>query len=155
MRQYGHRDQFSAPACQCPFSVQRKGSDCQAPLHIICVIDPASERAWLARHPSFVPRQGSRTMTRELEALISKMHKGGILYAEAVREFRKAFIATVLRENNGNQSQAARELSMHRITLSRTVSVLELDLRAICAGSRRPPGREPFLSAITNKKMSR
>ncbi len=83
------------------------------------------------------------------------MHKGGILYAEAVREFRKAFIATVLRENNGNQSQAARELSMHRITLSRTVSVLELDLRAICAGSRRPPGREPFLSAITNKKMSR
>jgi len=39
-------------------------------------------------------------------------------YTEAVREFRKAFIATVLRENNGNQSKAARELGMHRNTLT-------------------------------------
>ena len=37
-------------------------------------------------------------MRDELDALISQMHKGGILYTKAVREFRKAFIATVLRE---------------------------------------------------------
>ena len=92
-------------------------------------------------------------MRVELDALIRRMHEGGILYTEAVREFRKVFIATVLRENNGNQSKAARELGMHRNTLSRTVSALELDIRALRPGSHRPPGREPSLSAV--RKMSR
>ncbi|MFZ3212445.1 MAG: helix-turn-helix domain-containing protein, partial [Terriglobales bacterium] len=71
----------------------------------------------------------------------------------AVREFRKAFIARVLRENKGNQSKTARELGMHRNTLSRTVSALRVDIRALRPGSRRPPGREPALSAV--RKMSR
>ena len=92
-------------------------------------------------------------MGGEIDALISQMHKGGILYTEAVREFRKAFIATVLRESNGNQSKAARELGMHRNTLSRTVSALRLDVSALRPSSRRPPGREPSLSAV--RKMSR
>ena len=92
-------------------------------------------------------------MSAELDALINQMHKGGILYTEAVREFRKAFIATVLRENKGNQSEAARELGMHRNTLSRTASALKLDVRALRPSSRRPPGREPSLSAV--RKMSR
>ena len=93
-------------------------------------------------------------MRGELDALISQMHKGGILYVEAVREFRKAFIATVLRENNGNQSKTAGELGMHRNTLSRTLSALELDVRAFRAGSRRPPGREPSPSVARKRKMS-
>ena len=92
-------------------------------------------------------------MRGELDALIGRMHSGGILYTEAVREFRKAFIAMVLRENNGNQSQAARELGMHRNTLSRAVSALELDVRALRPSSRRPPGKAPSLSVI--RKMSR
>ena len=92
-------------------------------------------------------------MRGELDALISQMHNCGILYVEAVREFRKAFIAAVLRDNNGNQSKAARELGMHRNTLTRTASALELDLRTLRPGSRRPPGREPSLSAV--RKMSR
>jgi len=93
------------------------------------------------------------SMSGEIDALISRMHKGGIVYGEAVREFRRAFIATVLRENNGNQSKAARELGMHRNTLSRTVSALKLDIRSLSPSSRRPPGREPSLSAV--RKMSR
>ncbi len=92
-------------------------------------------------------------MRGELDALISEMHNGGIFYTEAVREFRKAFITTVLRENNGNQSKAARELRMHRNTLSRIASALKLDVRALRPGSRRPPGREPSLSAV--RKLSR
>ena len=92
-------------------------------------------------------------MRGELDALISQMLRGGILYFEAVREFRKAFIATVLRENNGNQSKAARELGMHRNTLTRTASALELDVRAMRPGFRRPPGRAPSLSAV--RKISR
>ncbi|MFZ3214099.1 MAG: helix-turn-helix domain-containing protein, partial [Terriglobales bacterium] len=71
----------------------------------------------------------------------------------AVREFRKAFIARVLRENKGNQSKTARELGMHRNTLSRTVSALGLDVRALRPGSRRPPRRA--LTVLSNKRISR
>jgi Fis family transcriptional regulator, factor for inversion stimulation protein len=89
----------------------------------------------------------------ELDALISQMHKGGILYGEAVREFRKVFISTVLRENNGNQSKAARELDMHRNTLSRTGSALKLDVRALRPGSRRLPRSERIVTVV--KRVSR
>jgi DNA-binding NtrC family response regulator len=74
-----------------------------------------------------------------LEALILQMHKSGILYSEAVREFKKRFILTVLQENKGNQCKAARELGMHRNTLSRTITELNLDIRTVRPGARRPP----------------
>jgi Fis family transcriptional regulator len=80
-----------------------------------------------------------------MDALIRRMHKGGILYTEAVREFRKAFIATVLREKNGNQSKTAQELGMHRNTLTRTASALGLDVRALRPSSRRLPRSEHFV----------
>ena len=92
-------------------------------------------------------------MRAELDALIGRMLKGGILYTEALREFRRTFISTVLRENKGNQSQTARELRMHRNTLSRTASALELDIGALRPEGRRPPGKAPSLSVV--KKMSR
>lgn len=92
-------------------------------------------------------------MGGELDALISQMHKGGILYGEAVREFRKVFISTVLRENNGNQSKAARELDMHRNTLIRTVSALKLDVRALRPGARRLPRSERIVTVV--KRVSR
>jgi Fis family transcriptional regulator len=76
-----------------------------------------------------------------------------ILYTEAVRQFGKAFIATVLRENNGNQSKASRELGMHRNTLSRTVSALRLDIRALRPGSRRLPRSERLVTVA--KRVSR
>lgn len=78
-------------------------------------------------------------MKDQLEALIMQMYKGGILYSEAVREFKKRFILTVLQENKGNQCQAARQLGMHRNTLSRTIAELELDIKALRRGTRRPP----------------
>lgn len=75
----------------------------------------------------------------QLEALILQMHKSGILYSEAVREFKKRFIMAVLEENHGNQCKAARELGMHRNTLSRTITELKVDLRGLRNGARRPP----------------
>ena len=78
-------------------------------------------------------------MKDQLEALILQMYKSGILYSEAVREFKKRFIVTVLQENNGNQCKAARQLGMHRNTLSRTITELNLDVKAIRNGGRRPP----------------
>ena len=78
-------------------------------------------------------------MKDQLEALILQMHKSGILYSEAVREFKKRFIVAVLEENHGNQCKAARELGMHRNTLSRTITELKVDLRGLRSGARRPP----------------
>jgi Fis family transcriptional regulator, factor for inversion stimulation protein len=75
----------------------------------------------------------------QLEALILQMYKSNILYSEAVREFKKRFILTVLEENNGNQCRAARQLGMHRNTLSRTISELKIDVRQLRAGMKRPP----------------
>jgi len=64
---------------------------------------------------------------------------GSILYSEAVREFKKRFIITVLEENRGNQCKAARQLGMHRNTLSRTMQELKIDVRPLRGGARRPP----------------
>ena len=78
-------------------------------------------------------------MREQLETLIMQMYKSNILYSEAVREFKKRFILTVLEENHGNQCRAARQLGMHRNTLSRTISELKIDLRQLKNGAKRPP----------------
>ena len=78
-------------------------------------------------------------MRDQLEALITQMYRSNILYAEAVREFKKKFIQTVLQENKGNQCRAARELGMHRNTLSRTITELRIDVRQLRDGVKRPP----------------
>jgi Fis family transcriptional regulator len=75
----------------------------------------------------------------QLEALILQMYRSNILYSEGVREFKKRFILTVLQENKGNQCRAARELGMHRNTLSRTITELKIDVRQLRDGVRRPP----------------
>jgi Fis family transcriptional regulator len=96
----------------------------------------------------------------QLEVLVSEMHSGGILYSEAVREFKKVFIANVLEQNKGNQCKAAKQLGMHRNTLSRTMTELELDIRPLrrtnpgeVKDGRRPPRSAPPVSL--EKKASR
>jgi Fis family transcriptional regulator, factor for inversion stimulation protein len=89
----------------------------------------------------------------QLEALVGQMYKSGILYSEAVREFKKRFIITVLQENNGNQCKAARQLGMHRNTLSRTIAELELDVRTLRDVTRRPPRSARPL--VLEKKVAR
>jgi Fis family transcriptional regulator, factor for inversion stimulation protein len=39
------------------------------------------------------------------------MYRSNILYSEAVREFKKRFIVTVLEENRGNQCKARASLA--------------------------------------------
>lgn len=92
-------------------------------------------------------------MKDQLEALVQQMYKSNILYSEAVREFKRRFIATVLQENKGNQCRAARQLGMHRNTLSRTISELRLDVRQFRDGAKRPPrGARPL---AYEKKIAR
>jgi Fis family transcriptional regulator, factor for inversion stimulation protein len=75
----------------------------------------------------------------QLEALILQMYKNGITYSEGVCEFKKRFILTVLQDCKGNQCKAARQLGMHRNTLSRAIAELKLDARGLRHDTRRPP----------------
>lgn len=97
-------------------------------------------------------------MKNELAILVSEMHTSGILYDEAVREFKKVFIAHVLEQNKGNQCKAAKQLGMHRNTLSRTITELNLDIRPLRKSNsqnkdRRPPRSAPPLTM--EKKAAR
>jgi DNA-binding protein Fis len=93
-----------------------------------------------------VPQLESEDSVKDqLEALVAQMYNSGILYAEAVREFKKRFLMNVLQQNRGNQCRAARELGMHRNTLSRTIAELKLDVRQFRDGGRRPVrGEKPM-----------
>jgi DNA-binding NtrC family response regulator len=75
----------------------------------------------------------------QLESLILQMYRSNIFYSEGVWEFKRRFILTVLQENKGNQCRAARELGMHRNTLSRTLSDLKIDVQQLRDGVKRPP----------------
>jgi Fis family transcriptional regulator, factor for inversion stimulation protein len=79
---------------------------------------------------------------RELDSLVTQMHDGGITYNEAVREFKKRFLIEVLAHHRGNQCKAAKELGMHRNTLSRTISELQIDPTQIRRGLKRPSRSE-------------
>jgi len=93
----------------------------------------------------------------QLEVLVSQMYDSGILYSEAVREFKKTFIAHVLEQHRGNQCKAAKQLGMHRNTLSRTLDELGLDVKEIrrTTGDRRPPRSVAAPEAVMEKKAAR
>jgi DNA-binding NtrC family response regulator len=91
-------------------------------------------------------------MSDELDTLVKRMHDSGILYHEAVREFQKAFVASVLRESKGNLSKTAPRLGLHRNTLTRMVAQLGLDMAAFRSSRRRPPAS---VTAGYSRKVSR
>ncbi|HET7212414.1 MAG TPA: helix-turn-helix domain-containing protein [Terriglobia bacterium] len=66
-------------------------------------------------------------MKNQLESLINQLIENGILFEDAVSEFEKRFIRTILEKNNGNLCKAAEALHMHRNTLSRKIAALKLD----------------------------
>ena len=79
-----------------------------------------------------------------LDEVVQQMYRKGITYAEAVREFHRQFILTVLRDLNWNSSKAATVLRMHRNTLRRMLRDLNLDIHGLRESERRPARRENF-----------
>jgi DNA-binding NtrC family response regulator len=79
---------------------------------------------------------------RELDMLVGQMHADGVSYDEAVREFKRRYLLQVLVNHRGNQCKAAEELGMHRNTLSRTLSELNMDTTQIRNGLKRPARSE-------------
>ena len=91
-------------------------------------------------------------MKEELEQIVMQMYRSGLQYSGAVREFQKTFLATVLREVNANQVRAAKELGIHRNTLRRQIQELELDIKMLRVGRRRPVLSE---RVVVERKMPR
>jgi Fis family transcriptional regulator len=79
---------------------------------------------------------------RELDNLVAQMRAGGITYDEAVREFKRRFLLEVLASHKGNQCKAAKELGVHRNTLSRMLAELQIDAAVVRSGTRKPPRSE-------------
>ncbi len=65
-------------------------------------------------------------MRDQLEGLVTQMVDHGIMFEEAVGEFEKRFIKSVLDRAEGNQCRAARILGIHRNTLSRKIGEYKL-----------------------------
>jgi Fis family transcriptional regulator, factor for inversion stimulation protein len=82
----------------------------------------------------------------ELEALVRRLYKDGISFEEAIDEFAKQFIITALKANHGNRVQTARQLGMHRNTLTRTIKRLAIDVQSICGTRRREPQSTTLVS---------
>jgi len=74
----------------------------------------------------------------QMERLITQMVDAGMFFPDAVSEFEKRFIRKVLEDSQGNQSQAAKALGMHRNTLGRKVEEYKL---AGWNGASRPRNR--------------
>ena len=81
-------------------------------------------------------------MKAELESIVEQMYRAGLRFDDALREFQKAFVLTVLRQQKGNQCKAAIKLGMHRNTLRRTLTHLQIDPKLI----REPRRGFPALS---------
>lgn len=90
-------------------------------------------------------------MKVQLENLTRQMYRTGIKYPEAVREFQKTFILTVLQDQRANQCRAAARLGIHRNTLRRTLHDLGLDIRLIRTAARRKPPQGERPIALTKR----
>jgi Fis family transcriptional regulator, factor for inversion stimulation protein len=101
-----------------------------------------------------VDKERENNMKDQLETLVAQMYESGILYSEAMREFKKRFIMNVIRQNCGNQCKAARELGMHRNTLSRTLVELKLDIRELRGGLSKNPRYTPQPKPIQPAAMA-
>lgn len=68
-------------------------------------------------------------MREKLDQLVSEMIERRIYLDEAVGEFEKKFIQLALKKTDGNQSNAAKILGLHRNTLSRKITLHKLNGR--------------------------
>jgi len=90
-------------------------------------------------------------MKSRLEALVAEMVERGILFEDAVAEFEKHFILSVLKRTNGNLSKAAEELRIHRNRLSKKVEKFYQNGHMLGARHRRPRAKHATASAGSKK----
>jgi len=74
-------------------------------------------------------------MREKLRSLVAEMVRGGVPLDMACREFERTFIEEVLAAHDGNHSAAARELGIHRNTLSKKLEEPPSRLRQVSLAS--------------------
>ena len=65
-----------------------------------------------------------------LERLVEEMVDKGVVFDDAVREFEKRFIVSVLTKSQGSLTKTAEALGMHRNTLTRKMGEYKIKRRA-------------------------
>ena len=80
-------------------------------------------------------------MKDQIERLISEMVSAGVFFQDAVAEFEKKYIRKVLEASQGNQSQAAKALGIHRNTLGRKIEEYRLASRNGASRAKKAAGR--------------
>jgi Fis family transcriptional regulator len=93
-------------------------------------------------------------MKDQLESVVLQMFKAGVRCSEAVREFQKAFILTVLKDQRGNQCKTAEKLGIHRNTLRRTIRDLDIDIGPTRKAGRRRPPRSEFPMPLVRRRAT-
>ena len=69
-------------------------------------------------------------IAERLEKLVEEMVEKGVRYEDAIREFDKRFIASVLARADGSLTKTACALGMHRNTLTRKMGEYKIKRRA-------------------------
>src|SRR6266403_2727645 len=99
-----------------------------------------------------VIRKRKPAMKEQLESVVLQMYGAGVRCSDAVREFQKAFILAVLKDQRGNQWKAAEKLGVQRNTLRRTIRALEIDIGPTRAmRMRRPPRSEVPMASVRRR----
>ena len=83
-----------------------------------------------------------RNLNGKLGQLVEELVGNGLTLNQVSREFEKQFILATLRNNDGNLSQSASHLGIHRNTLRNKVGSLGIKASDYLAPSRRRPGRQ-------------
>ena len=66
-----------------------------------------------------------------LQKLVDEMVDKGVHFEDAVHEFEKRYIATVLAHHEGSLTKAADALGIHRNTLTRKMDVYKIKKRGV------------------------
>ena len=75
-------------------------------------------------------------MREKLRSLVADLVRGGVPLEMARREFERIYIEEVLASHAGNQSAAARDLGIHRNTLSRKLEPVAAPAPAVFRRAR-------------------
>lgn len=81
-------------------------------------------------------------MLEKLRALVEEAREGNLTLDEFTQAARREFIVQTLQSKRGNQVQAAREIGVHRNTLSRMMAEHQIDPR--CAKRVRSAQKVPL-----------
>jgi Fis family transcriptional regulator len=69
-------------------------------------------------------------ISERLDKLVEEMVDKGVQFEDAVHEFEKRFIVTVLRASEGSLTRSAETLGIHRNTLTRKMGEYKIKKRS-------------------------